>query len=1010
MEPLDQHRERIQEDLRGLVSGDVLCDEIFRQLYSGDGGIHEIRPLGVIRPRSTGDIEAAVKYAAEKNIPIHARGAGSGVAGQSLGPGLVIDFSRYLHRIVSIGEDTVRVQPGVVHERLNAQLEASGRTFGPDPSNSRASTIGSILAIDGAGSHWMKYGSPARYVSEMTVVLADGQRIKAGREPLVNGRSEDADASKRALVNSLAELLRKNRELIKNNGVKSPADNCGYHLANVLCRDDSYRECLDLTRLLIGSEGTLALTTEVTLATQPLPAYRGVTLLMFDSLEKAARAVQHLLPYSPAACDLLGRRFLSLARDIEPRFNELIPKHAEAVLIVELHAGSPDEMRSTMRELINTAGEKGSAFAARLALTPGDVKLFWQLTRKARPALGRLEGASRPIPVVEDIAVGPADLPDFLVTSQNILKKHEITAAFFCHAGQGQLHLQPFLDLGNPDDVEKMRSLAGDLYEEVFRLGGTISSEHGCGLSRGPFVKKQNAGLYNVFRHVKQIFDPQNILNPGKIIGSEPRLLTENLRPVVQIGRPPADGRHKSAKPAAPRNVPTDATEPRLRNLIELQLNWAPERLAETARRCTSCGDCRAHDRDTRMCPIFRISQSEEASPRAKANLAKALLTKRLDLESLATEDFKGIMDLCFNCHMCVEDCPTGVDIPHLVAECKAAYAAAKGLAPIDHVMMRLDLIGSLAGSFRRTSNWALANPRMRWFLEKTLGIAQGRKLPRIAAPPFMRRAARRRLNRPRRQRELKVAYFVDTYANFYDPQLAEAIIAVLKHNGVAVFVPPDQMQAGTPAISVGALDRARRLARHNTTVLADAVRQGYRIIATEPAAALSLTREYPHLIDNDDAQLVAENTADAGAFLWELHTQGKLQLDFKPLLATVGYHMPCRLRAMHVGSPGEDLLRLIPGLTVHEIGQGCCGMGGVFGIKHKNYRTSLRIGWRVVSALRSGRLQAGVTECSTCKMQMEQGTTKPTAHPIKLLAAAYGLMPELEGLLNKPGEERVVT
>ncbi|MBN2295687.1 MAG: anaerobic glycerol-3-phosphate dehydrogenase subunit C [Pirellulales bacterium] len=1011
MEQLDQHRERIQDDLRGLISGEIRCDEIFRQLYASDGSIYEIRPLGVVRPRSASDVQSTVEYAAEKKIPLHARGAGTGVAGQSLGTGLVIDFARHMHRVIRVGEATVRVQPGVVEERLNVQLAASSRVFGPDPANSRATTIGSVLAIDGAGIHWLKYGSAARHVLEMSVILPSGHRIKAAREPLFDGESKDPDPIKRELVNRLAKLLENNRDLIRNSRVNSPVNCCGYRLEGVLGQDESGKTYLDLVRLLVGSEGTLALTTEATLATQPLPAFRGVALFLFEGLETAARAVGNLLPHNPASCDLLDRRFLSLAREIEPRFNELIPKQTEAVLIVEQHADSQTGIRERLKELVGaiaktktTSSENTSTngpFGVRLAFDPMDVDLYCQLSLKALPALGRLEGASRPVPVIEDIAVAPARLAVFLVASQNILKRHEITAALSCHAGQGQIHLQPFLDLGDPQHIDKMRCLANELYEEVFRVGGTISGEHGVGLSRSPFVERQNTELYDVFRQVKHIFDPDNLFNPGKIVGSEPKRLTDNLRPVIQI----EDEQNKGGQD----QLESEST-PRLRDLIELQLNWNPKRLARTARRCTSCGDCRTHARDARMCPMFRIRLTEESSPRAKANLARALLTKRIELENLTSDELKDVVDLCYNCHMCVLDCPAHVDIPRMVAECKAAHATAKGLPPVDHAMMRLDMIGNMAGSFPRIANWALTNGQMRWLLEQTLGIAQGRKVPRVSSPSFLRRAAKRRLTQPRRQRELKVAYFVDTYANFFDPGLAEALVAILKHNGVAVFVPPEQMQAGTSAISVGALDRARRLARHNTTVLADAVRQGYQVITTEPAAALTLTHEYPYLLDNDDTRLVSKNTTDAGAFLWKMHTKGKLQLDFKPMLATIGYHLPCRLRAMQVGSPAENLLRMIPGLSVSSISQGCCGMAGDYGIKRNNYRTSLRIGWRIVSAMRTLRLQAGATECSACKMQMEQGTTKPTAHPIKILAAAYGLIPGGEDLLTTPGEGRVTT
>jgi Fe-S oxidoreductase len=447
-----------------------------------------------------------------------------------------------------------------------------------------------------------------------------------------------------------------------------------------------------------------------------------------------------------------------------------------------------------------------------------------------------------------------------------------------------------------------------------------------------------------------------------------------------------------------------------LRDLVELQLNWDPARVAAPARACNGCGDCRTQTADTRMCPIFRILPAEESSPRAKATLIRAVLTGRMSLSELTSETFKQVADLCYHCHMCAQECPARVDIPRLMTEGKGAYVSAKGLHFGDAVMNRLDVLGTLGGVAPRLSNWVLGNRQMRWLIDRTLGIAQGRKLPRLAARSFLRTAARRRLTKPRRHQDVKVAYFVDVYANHHDPQLGEALVAVLKHNGVAVYVPPEQRQAGTAAITSGSLDLARRLARHNTAVLAEAIRQGYDVVATEPAAALSLKREYLYLLDDDDARLVAENSSEACAYLWNMHTKGKLQLDLKPINATVGYHLPCRMKALGVGTPGQNLLRLVPGLSVHTIDAGCSGMAGTFGLKRANYRTSLRVGWGLISALRDPRLQAGATECSACRIQMEQGTAKPTVHPIKLLALAYGLMPELSGLLTTSGEELLTT
>jgi len=991
MDQLDQQHERIQDDLRGLIVGEVRCDNVFLQLYASDGSIYEIKPLGVVLPRHSADVGACVKYAAAKRIPIHARGAGSGLTGGSLGPGLVIDFSKYLRRIIRIDSETVRVQPGIACERLNAHLRRRGRIFGPDPGTSNVTTVGGMIAVDGAGRHWLRYGLPRDHIRSLQVVLADGRLMEAGREPLPEGVSNEKDPAKRKLIDRLAQLLRRHADLIRKKQNQGPVNCCGYKLTDVL--GDGY---LDLARLLAGSEGTLALTTEALLHTEPAPLHRGVTLLLFDSLEKAAWAVLGILPYRPSTCDLMDRRHLSLARETEVRFDLLIPRETEAVLLVEQEGERQSEVHDKLHRLVDEIqGKQQLAFGARHAFDDVEMELFRQLAVKIQPALYRMKGTTRPVPVVEDFAVPPEKLPEFFVQLQNVLKRHQVTAAMSCHAGQGQLHVHPFLDMVDQGHVQLMRSLADELYEEVFRVGGTISGERGCGLSRTAHIRWQYAELYNVFRTIKRMFDPNKILNPDKIISNDRDLLTRNLRPIAP---PPGMMSSKAAD------------QPELRDLTELQLNWDPGKVVEAARQCNVCGECRSQSADVRMCPIFRILPAEEASPRAKANLIHGVLTGTLDLANLTSDEFKTIADLCIHCRMCTLECPAGVDIPKLMTEGKAAYVAAKGLPPVDWLMTRLDLVAALGSMVRPLANWAIGNWQMRWLMEKTLGIAQQRKLPRLASPSFIRRAARRRLTKSTRRSGQKVVYFVDTYANYFDPQLPEALLAVLEHNGVGVYVPADQKQAGTAAIACGALDHARRLARHNVAVLAEAVRQGYHVVATEPAAASSLIHEYVNLLDDEDSRLIAENTSEACTYLWKLHTMGKLQLDLKPINATLGYHLPCRLKALSVGSPGHNLLGLIPGLLVHAIEEGCSGMAGTFGLKRQNYRTSLRAGWKLISRLRDPTLQAGVTECSACKIQMEQGTTKPTIHPIKLLALAYGLMPETAALLSTPGKELTVT
>jgi Fe-S oxidoreductase len=776
--------------------------------------------------------------------------------------------------------------------------------------------------------------------------------------------------------------------------------------------------------LLAGSEGTLALTTEITLATQPLAKHQGMALLLFDRLESAARAVPEILPFEPSACDLMDRRHLSLAREGDVRYDVMIPAATEALLLVECQADDTVEVRERLRAIVDRVRRKKKlAVDSRQTFSRDEMELYWQLARKVVPTLYRLKGSTRALPFVEDMAIPPEVLPTFLVDMQNVLKRHQVTATLFAHAGHGQLHLRPFLDLGDPDHLRTMAALAGDLYEAVFAVKGTISGEHGAGLSRTAFIERQYGPLYDVFRQVKRVFDASNVFNPGKIVSDAPVLPTDHLRPMRRAASangsgaggpqataaPPgaAAGANGTTQPAASEAATSPAAP---RELIELQLNWNADEIANVARSCNGCGACRAQDGSVRMCPIFRFAPAEEASPRAKANLVRAILNGELAPDRMASDEFKSVADLCVNCQMCRLECPAGVDIPKLMLEAKAAYVADNGLRLGDWVVTRLDLFSSLGCLISTFTNWALGSRQARWLMEKTGGIAHGRKLPRFASRTFMRRASRRRLTRPTRRSGRKVLYFVDTYANFHDPQLAEALVAVLEHNGVAVFVHPDQTQSGMAMVSLGATDRARRVASRNVTILAEAIRQGYTIVCSEPSAALCLSREYPDLLRDDDARLVAENTSEACAYLWNLHVTGKLQLDFKPVNASVGYHMPCHVKALQVGSPGMNLLRLVPGLSVFHVDRGCSGMAGTFGLKRENYRNSLRAGWPLISAVRESSWQAGTTECSACKMQMEQGTSKPTIHPLKLLAHAYGLMPEVAALLTARGQELIVT
>ncbi len=400
---------------------------------------------------------------------------------------------------------------------------------------------------------------------------------------------------------------------------------------------------------------------------------------------------------------------------------------------------------------------------------------------------------------------------------------------------------------------------------------------------------------------------------------------------------------------------------------------------------------------------MFRAMHTEEAAPRAKANLLRGVLSGQLKVETLADDRAKAIADLCFNCHQCRMECPASVNIPKIVGELKAQYVATNGLPLSDALLGRIDTVAAIASQLPWISNLLIRGRFSRWLAERLFGLSAARELPPVVRETFLRHAVRRRWTKPIPAGGLKVAYFVDHYANFHDPDIGRALAEILQQNRVGLHVPPSQTTSGMARIASGDLKGARKIARRNVRLLADMVRQGYTILATEPAAVLCLKHEYPNLLDDEDAHVVAEHSFEACEFLWHLHENERLDTDFAAAeeltsrLQCVAYHQPCHLRVLDPKQSGPRLLELIPELSVERIEAGCTGMAGTWGLQKKNYRNSLRIGWPLISAMRSARVSIATTECSACKMQIEHGCDRKTLHPLKLLAYAYGRMPKIE-------------
>ncbi|HJZ57201.1 MAG TPA: FAD-linked oxidase C-terminal domain-containing protein, partial [Gemmataceae bacterium] len=790
-------------------------------------------------------------------------------------------------------------------------------------------------------------------------------------------------------------------------GPRTPFDRCGYRLCGVLTERGP-----DLARLLVGSEGTLGFITRATLRTVPLPGGTCVALLGFPTLDAAVRAGLDLRRLGPVTGDLLDRRLLSLSR--QAGAGSPFPPSVGAALLIAFEGDTEREARErTWGAVEALRGSHVLLVLAEPTADPDGIARVRGIREAAVAGLYALGKGPRPLAFIEDVGVPAESLPEFLTRTQDALQRFELTGSFLIHALTGQVHTRPLIDLDNPADRAKLWPLAEAVHGLAISLGGTVSTQHGTGIARTPWVEKQAGPLMPVFRELKRIFDPKNILNPGKIVGPDPSRPAWPLRSEVRGQRSEV-----SEEPDAPVSREPQASAPTIDRMPLLV--WRDTDPASEAAKCTGCGDCRPRATRTRMCPVFHATGLEAATPRAKANMVRALSNPA----GLAADEVREVAELCVNCKMCRDECPARVDVPKMMLEAKVAHHAERALDRDDWVLARTESFAALGSHFAPLVNGLLGRGSVRWLLEKVFGLSR-RRLPAFALRNFFRRARGAGLTRKRRTRNaergteevsslrapnsaLRVAYFVDVFAAYNDPLIGEAAVAVLKHNGVEVYVPPRQVGCGIAPLSVGDAETAREMAVRNIRVFADLAREGYRVVCSEPTAALMLSQDYLDLLDDPDAAALAANTTELTTFLWQMHAAGRLSTRFRKLDLTLGHHVPCHLKALRGPAVGPGLLSLIPGLRVHTIDVSCSGMAGTWGLKAKNYAASLAAGEPMLSELNRPGVLFGSTECSACRMQMQEGTGKRTLHPVQYLAYAYGLLPEIGAKLRKPLGELV--
>ncbi|UCC98519.1 MAG: anaerobic glycerol-3-phosphate dehydrogenase subunit C [Phycisphaerales bacterium] len=950
---MNKQAQQIAADLAKVVRGEVFGDIVHRAAYSTDASIYRILPRCVVAPRDAADVAAVIKYAAAEGIPVAARGAGTGLAGEALCAGIVFDMSRHMTAIMGVDNDgqTVTCEPGVVLDDLNRYLARFGSKIGPDPSSANRAVVGACVANNSTGSHSLQFGYMSAYVEAIEAVLADGSIALFTNDLDPEQSQDDAIA---AVARECKAVLSANQSVIEKAQPATKRNRSGYNIAGI-CHNGR----IDMARLLAGSEGTLAIFTRITLRTVPVPPAKGLLQLEFDSLEKMAEAVPAIVDSGAATCELMDKGLIDMAFKALPEYRDVLPASAAAVLLIE-HVGQTEQQVTDKIERTDAA-VRPLAAGRRIVLDAEQQKRLWKSRKDAGPLLYRKRRREHPEEFMEDVSVDYRRLGDYLAGLQEIAKRYDFEMFFFGHAGDGELHMRPFLDLSEPADVEKMRMIAQDVFSLAWSLGGSISGEHADGLVRAAFLRQQYGDeYYQLLCKIKTIFDPHNVMNPGKIINSDPDVMVRNL---------------KRARKMLPERLRTD-------------LLFETDELALEIEQCYGCGLCLSKDPDLRMCPVFRAAGGELAGSRAKANMLHFWATGQLDEKDFQSPEFRKFLDMCVNCKACLVQCPSGVDISTLMMAARAQYAKSRGLRRPERILSHNRHMSVLGGIFSPVSNLAMRLPVVKMLLEKTAGIDKRRSMPRFTRGSFLK-AGRKYLAScaPIERPVDKVAYFVDTYANRNDHDLGLAVLEVLRHNDIDVIL-PKQLPAPLPAIAYGDVARAKKDLSYNVRHLSEAVRAGYKIVCSEPSAALTLKQELRHFVSGEDAKLVSENTYELMNYLLDLHKQGKLKTPAQLVRQEFVHHPPCHLCAVGSETASTELLHELCGAKVTDLKAGCCGIAGTFGMQKKNYDLSSRIASGLKEALEKSPTRNVLTECAACKMQIEHLSDCAVSHPIKILAA----------------------
>ncbi|WP_192821544.1 FAD-binding and (Fe-S)-binding domain-containing protein [Rufibacter sp. LB8] len=976
--------------LQSALAGELYFDDASslhqaqKLVYSTDASVYQEKPVAVAIPRNIDDLKVLVKFAKEHQLTLIPRAAGTSLAGQVVGHGLVVDISKYFTQILEINEQErwVRVQPGVIRDDLNAVLKLSGLMFGPETSTANRAMVGGMIGNNSSGLHSIVWGDTRDHLLSAKVLLSDGS--EAEFKPLSPQEFQykmAQDTEEGDIYRQMHELVTHpgHRKTIKTNYPKASLTrrNTGYALDFLV--DDKHlvngEQTINLCQLLAGSEGTLAFITEAKLNLLPLPPKEeGLLCVHFNSLLEALHANVIILKHKPLASELVDKYIMDFTKGHPTYQNNrfFIEGDPAALLMVEFMEASQDIISAKAEALVADLKAAGLGYAYPL-VRGKETKPVWEVRKAGLGLIRNLPGDLQPVNLIEDCAVSPEDLPFYIEELQGLLAKHHLHASYYAHAGAGELHVEPMINLKTEAGKQLFRTVLAETTELVKKYNGSLSGEHGDGRLRGEFIPAAlGQEVYALLKEVKRIFDPHGVFNAGKIVDTPP--MNEFLR-----------YEEKQQQQIIPVETLFDFTR--------------QEGILRLAEKCSGSGDCRkTHVSGGTMCPSYMATRQEKDTTRARANILRQFLTSSEKANKFDHKEIKEVMDLCLSCKACKSECPSSVDVAKMKAEFLQHYYDANG------VPLRARMIGNFTKLQRLASiapgiyNFVINNSITSKLVKQVVGFAPKRSLPGLSSTTFRTWFKKWKKQQPAAKATAKKVYlFCDEFTDFNDVEIGQTTVKLLTALGYDVHM-PNHLESGRTYLSKGLVRDAKKIAIKNVELLAEVIQDGVPLVGIEPSALLTLRDEYLDLVPSSlepKARQVARNSYLLEEFLLKEAEEGSLSVQaFTTEKRSIQLHGHCYQKALHALTPTQKILALPQNYEVELIPSGCCGMAGSFGYEKEHYDVSMQIGELVLfPTVRKQPAEVIIAAAGTsCRHQIKDGTARKALHPAEILYNALAV------------------